>query len=198
LKYNRNKILISVQEKQDVIERELCLCGYFCIITSEKMTASEALIQYKGRDISEKLFQTDKTFLGSNSMRVHSSEAMSAKIFVEFIALIVRNRIYNLLKETMLRLEVTDKYFTVPKAIRELEKIEMVRRNNGSYRLDHAVTKKQKTILSCFGMDNEDITKTAAWISDLLKKNQSLLSEADENEGEEVDFDGEIEIDFLD
>ena len=98
----------------------------------------------------------------------------------------------------MLRLEVTDKCFTVPKAIRELEKIEMVRRNNDSYRLDHAVTKKQKTILSCFGMDNEDITKTAAWISDLLKKNQSLLSEADENEGEEVDFDGEIEIDFLD
>ena len=34
---------------------------------------------------------------------------------------------------------------TVPAALRELEKIEMVRRNNGQYRLDHAVTKKQKT-----------------------------------------------------
>ena len=98
----------------------------------------------------------------------------------------------------MLRLEVKDKYFTVPKAIRELEKIEMVCRNNGHYRLDHAVTKKRKTILSCFGMDDGDIRKTAAWISDLLKKNQSLLSETEEDEGEGVDFDGEIEIDYLD
>ena len=38
-------------------------------------------------------------------MRAHTQKAVSAKIFIEFIALIVRNRIYNLLKETMLRLE---------------------------------------------------------------------------------------------
>ena len=59
--YNKKNVLISVQEKADVIERELKLCGYFCIITSDEMTASEALIQYKGRDISEKLFSSDKT-----------------------------------------------------------------------------------------------------------------------------------------
>ena len=75
------------------------LCGYFCIITSEKMTASQALVQYKGRDISEKLFRSDKTFIGSRSERVQSSQSMSSKIFIEFIALIVRNRIYNLLKD---------------------------------------------------------------------------------------------------
>lgn len=33
---------------------------------------------------------------------------------------------------------------TVPAAIRELEKIEMVRRSGGNYKLDHAVTKKHK------------------------------------------------------
>lgn len=199
LKYDKKGILISVREKPDVIERELQLCGYFCIITSEKMTAAEALIQYKGRDISEKLFQADKTFIGSNSMRVHTSRALSAKIFVEFIALIVRNRIYNLLKETMLRLETRQTYLTIPKAVRELEKIEMVRRNNGLYRLDHAVTRKQKVILSSFGMAEEDIFKLAAEIAELLKKNKSLLPEMDEdNEGEEVDFDGENEVDFFD
>ena len=132
-------------------------------------------------------------------MRIHSDKALSAKIFIEFIALIVRNRIYNLLKETMLRMETRQTYLTVPKAIRELEKIEMVRRNSGLYRLDHAVTKKQKIILSSFGMSEEDIRKTAAEISELLKNNQSLLPKANENdEGEEVDFDGENEIDFLD
>ena len=44
-------------------------------------------------------------------------------------------------------------YLTVPAAIRELEKIEMTRQLDKVYRLDHAVTKTQKVILSAFGMD---------------------------------------------
>ena len=46
--------------------------------------------QYYGRDASEKLFRGDKSYLGDKSMRVYSDESMSAKIFVEFIALIVK------------------------------------------------------------------------------------------------------------
>lgn len=38
-------------------------------------------------------------------------------------------------------MEARQKYMTVSAAIRELEKIEMVRRNGGIYKLDHAVTK---------------------------------------------------------
>lgn len=44
-------------------------------------------------------------------------------------------------------------FMTVPAAIRELEKIEMVRLTDNRYRLDHAVTVTQKTILKAFGMD---------------------------------------------
>lgn len=202
IRYNKKGILISVGENEEAIEQQLRLCGYFCIVTSEKMTASAALIQYKGRDISEKLFRSDKTFLGSNSMRIHTSKALSAKIFVEFIALIVRNRIYNLLKETMLRLHTKSNYMNVPKAIRELEKIEMVRRNNGRYRLDHAITKKQKIILSSFGLADTDVIHSAGEISRLLADNKSLLSNIDEEdnafESEEDDFYGENEIDIYD
>ena len=102
---------------------------------------------------------------------------MSSKIFIEFVALIVRNRIYNLLKEELLKIEANPNYMTVPAAIRELEKIEMVRRSNGIYKLDHAVTKKQKVILSSFGMDETNITQIAAKISNLLKQNKSLVAE---------------------
>ena len=42
-----------------------------------------------------------------------------------------------------------------------LEKIEMVRRGNGHYRLDHAVTKKQKTLLSAFGLSDTDVKSIA-------------------------------------
>ena len=185
LHYNKKGIFVGADERSDVIERELKLCGYFCIITSENMTASQALIQYKGRDISEKLFRDDKTFIGSRSERVQSSQSISSKIFIEFVALIVRNRIYNLLKEQMVQMESRRKYMTVPAAIRELEKIEMVRRNGGSYRLDHAVTRTQKIILSSFGLDETSIGKSAEEISNLLATSQSLMDEEVPEYGEE-------------
>lgn len=187
LRFNKNGELSSYTENAEAIESRLKVCGYFCIITSETMTAAEALIHYKGRDVSEKPFSSDKSFIGSKSMRVQSAEALSAKIFIEFIALIVRNRIYNLLKETLLKMETRQNYMTVPASIRELEKIEMVRRSNGQYRLDHAVSKKQKTILSAFGMDDEDIRTLATSISNILANNQSLLidTEGDDTYGEE-------------
>jgi len=187
IRFNKKEELSSYKENAEFIEAKLKVCGYFCIITSETMTAAEALIHYKGRDVSEKLFSSDKSFIGSKSMRVQTAESLSAKIFIEFIALIVRNRIYNLLKETLLKMETRQNYMTVPASIRELEKIEMVRRNNGQYRLDHAVSKRQKTILSAFGMDDEDIRTLATQISNLLANNQSLLTEAEEDDdyGEE-------------
>lgn len=185
LHYDKKGIFLGADERTDVIERELMLCGYFCIITSEKMTASQALIQYKGRDISEKLFRSDKTFIGSKSERVQSSQSMSSKIFIEFVALIVRNRIYNLLKDQMIRMESRQKYMTVPAAIRELEKIEMVRRNNGNYKLDHAVTKTQKIILSSFGLDETDISSNADKISKQLASSQSLMNREVPDDGTE-------------
>ena len=136
------------------------------------------MIQYKGRDISEKLFQSDKTFIGSKSGRVQSSQSLSSKIFIEFVALIIRNRIYNLLKEQMIRMETKQKYMTVPAAIRELEKIEMVRRN---------VTKTQKLILNSFGLDETDIKKSAEEYGKLLNSSQSYINKEAPEDGEEED-----------
>ena len=92
-------------------------------------------------------FETDRSCADISIRKndcVGSVDSLSAKIFIEFIALIVKNWIYNLLKETLLRMETRQNYMTVPAALREREKIEMVKRTNGQYRLDHAVSKKQK------------------------------------------------------
>jgi hypothetical protein len=80
--YGKDNTFLYTWEKASVIESELALCGYFCIVPSERMSAEQALILYKGRNASEELFRPD--------------------------------------------------YMTVPEALRELEKIEMGRRNNGS------------------------------------------------------------------
>ena len=198
LHWSKDRELLSYEERKDVIREKLQLCGYFCIITSEQMTASQALIHYKGRDISEKLFSSDKSFIGSKSMRVQTAEALSAKVFIEFLALIVRNRIYNLLKETMLRLETRPNYMTVPAAIRELEKIEMVRRSNGQYKLDHAVSKRQKTILGAFGMDDGNIKRLAVEIGNLLASGEALATDDDDGTNEEEVYDGTYEVDIID
>ncbi len=169
LHYDENGVFLYPEEKTAVTEREISLCGYFVIITSERMTAKEALHLYKSRDTSEKLFAADKSFLGNNSMRVHTNEGMEGKIFTQFIALIIRNKIYTSLQESGEQLERKQNYMTVPAAIKELEKIEMTRQTDNIYRLDHAVTAKQKKILKAFGMSDGTINYQAGEISNVLK-----------------------------
>jgi len=92
LHYN-DRIFQFPEDRTDVIERENELSGYFCIITSEKMTAKDAIKLYKSRDASEKLFRGDKSYLGDKSLRIYGDSSADSKIFIEFIALIIRNRI---------------------------------------------------------------------------------------------------------
>ena len=72
-------------------------------------------------------------------------------------------------------------------AIRELEKIEMVRRNGRHYKLDHAVTKTQKLILNSFGLDETDIKKSAEEYGKLLNSSQSYINKEAPEDGEEED-----------
>ena len=59
---------------------------------------------------------------------------------------------------------------TVPAAIRELEKIEMIRFSDNRYRLDHAVSATQKAILKAFGMTAVDIRVLSKNLSDELQQ----------------------------
>jgi transposase len=155
-------------EKASVIEEELKMCGYFCIITSAEMTAKEALDLYKSRDASEKLFKADKSFLGNRSLRVYTGESLEGKMLIAFVALIIRNRMYAKLKDAEEEMPERPNYMNVPASIRELEKIEMVRQADGVYRLDHAVTATQKTILKAFGIDANYVKRKSKEISDQL------------------------------
>ena len=166
--YDQDGTFLVLKEKEDVIERELKLCGYFVIVTSKKMTAEEAITLYKGRDVSEKLFRGSKSYLGNKSLRVHSNESATAKIFIEFVATIIRSRMYTLLKAEMVNNDRKANYMTVPAAIRELEKIEMTRMGDGKYRLSHAVTATQKAILRAFRLGTEDIKNKANQINERL------------------------------
>ncbi len=180
-KNDGTKKFLYAKEKAEVIEKEIDLCGYFVIVTSKKMTAAEALFLYKSRDASEKLFRGDKSYLGNKSLRVASNESAAAKIFIEFVALIVRCKIYTQLKALMKEMAKKPNFMTVPAALKELEKIEMVRQMDNVYRLDHAVTATQKTILKAFGADENYIKARATRLGEQLKV--AAMPERDEEDG---------------
>ena len=58
---------------------------------------------------------------------------------------------------------------TVPAAVRELEKIEIVRQTDGEYYRDYAVTATQKSILKAFDLAEPNVRKQAAGINEDLK-----------------------------
>ena len=60
-------------------------------------------------------------------------------------------------------------YMSVPAAIRELDKIEMSRQLDGIYRMDHAVTATQKTILKAFGLSEDNVKYRVKEISKRLE-----------------------------
>ena len=158
------------REKQDVIDRDISLCGYFVLISSERMTAEQALELYKSRDASEKLFRGDKSYLGNKSLRVQEEESAETKILIEFVGLIIRNRIYTCLKEEIKNTDSKDNYMTVPAALKELEKIELIKSPDGQYRLSYAVSKTQKTILKAFGLNEKNIKEQAKTIGKELSE----------------------------
>ena len=172
LVYHKDGTFIAANEDKKTINEEILLCGYFVIITSEKMTAKEAIRLYKGRDVTEKLFRGDKSYLGNKSMRVYSNEAINSKLFIEFVALILRNKMYRLLKENQRVLEQKNNYMTVPASIQELDKIEMICVAGDTYKLDHAVTSTQKQILKAYDIDSNYIKKATEEITNKLRFNK--------------------------
>lgn len=60
-------------------------------------------------------------------------------------------------------------FMNVPAAVREFEKIEMVRQLDGVYRLDHVVTATQKKILKALGIGTENVKYKVAYISEELR-----------------------------
>jgi transposase len=156
LKYDDNGYLLSYSRNEKSIKESTDRLGFFVLITSEEMTACEALSLYRNRDASEKLFRALKTGLEYDTYRVHSQKSMEGKTHVMFIASIVRNRLFQVLKENRGK---DKKNFTVPAAISELEKVIAIKDKNGKYIRRYGLTAKQKKILSPFGIDDKYLNK---------------------------------------
>lgn len=62
----------------------------------------------------------------------------------------------------------------------------MIRQLDGVYRLDHAVTARQKTILSAFGLNEANVRYRANEIGKVLKEqNNTAVSQEEDEDGED-------------
>ena len=69
-------------------------------------------------------------------------------------------------------------YMTVPAALKELEKIELLKGGDNEYNLDYAITATQKAILNAFDMTSENVEKQARGISSDLARIRIEAAEA--------------------
>lgn len=156
LKYDDNGYLEKYKRNSTYIDEKLKGKGYFVIVTSEEMETTKVLDIYRGRDNIEKMFRSLKSGIDFNKARVHTESSLQSKVFITFIAMIVRNEIFEKLEELRKR---NKKDYTVPAVINELENIEVSRNNQGKYMRRYALNAKQKRMLSQFEITEKYIDK---------------------------------------
>lgn len=122
--------------------------GFFMILTTQKMEALEALQIYRNKDVVEKSFDDLKNQLDLKRLRMHSSGRMSARIFVQFIALILLSQIQKTLRERSLPERYSPKLM-----LEEMESLTRIH-YTGKYKdITSEVSKAQRLILEAFSID---------------------------------------------
>lgn len=125
---------IQVTPKDDAIQQAKKLCGYWALISNDKMTAQEALHIYRNKDLIEKGFGNIKERLNGRRLLVSSEKSLNGKLFVQFIALILISainqvmhdqRLYNQysLQQLLDRLDEVEQFLVKGKApkVREVQ-----------------------------------------------------------------------------
>lgn len=137
------------------IDQERKKCGLYILISSEKLTAQQAIDAYAKRDCVEKMFEALKSHMGMDKIGVSTEEAIHGKGLVWFVASIL----YSILFNGTEALRTNDrKHFTVPAMVDELEALKADKDiPTGKYKRRYKLTRRQTAIFECWGLKEEDI-----------------------------------------
>lgn len=124
------------------------------MITTKEMTATKDISIYRNHDTIEKLLKVLKNELDLDRFLVHFRFSVESKVFITFLANIIRNEIYIKTKELRIK---DKKAYTISSIINELNKVEAYKDSNDKFVRRYTLTKKQKTILNCFDLKEENI-----------------------------------------
>lgn len=123
------------------IARNISTSGVALILTSSPgLNAKEVLEDYRCRDVAEKVFDTLKNGIGVNRLRTANSNQINGRLFLAFIAVILRSLIENKLKQNDLLSK-----FTIDESLAILKKIKRLKLSDGSI-VDIEIPKKARII----------------------------------------------------
>ena len=134
------------------VDAKLERAGFFILLSNKPdLHCAEILKIYRDRDVIEKHFDQFKNRLDFKRMRVHWNKTMEGKMFVGFLALILRSYLLRTLKG-----DTQTKRLTFEKVLIELRKIKTVTMSDETEMLI-PLTKLQKTIFSALDIPIESL-----------------------------------------
>ena len=126
--------------------------GFFMIFTTDmRSTPEDTLYHYRAKDVIEKLFDQIKCDMDGNRIRTHNEQTTDGKVFVTFVACVIRSYLLSRLGQYL-----TNNSTSMKKVFSQLSNITIVSGFNG-LRFTKALTKKQKQILMSFSADTDII-----------------------------------------
>ena len=153
-----SKVTRNIQAIQDALDE----AGYFIVVSTKIKDACEAHAHISVRDMNEKLFVWDKSFLGAKTQRGHNDENIRGRFFVEFVASIIRCVIYNELKKRNNNRKSKLYGFSVTEVLSELKNVIAAFRPDLKYHLQYNENTCVKEILNMFGLTTDSSKATVA------------------------------------
>ena len=148
---------ISFEIDHDKIDAKLKRAGYFVFLTTDLSCKPEELLRiYRGRDAIEKNFDQLKNGLEFRRLRTHINKTTEGKIFVGFLALILRSCILS-----RIRVNAESKKITMNKVLMELKKIKIVTMSD-MQKILIPLTKMQRTILATLAIPSIDLINSVS------------------------------------
>ena len=127
--------------------------GLFMIFTTDmESTPEDTLYHYRAKDVVEKLFDQIKCDMEGNRIRTHNEQTTDGKVFVTFVACVIRTYLLSKLNQYL-----KDNSTSLKKVLSQLSNITIVSGAKG-LRFTKALSKKQKQILKPFEADSAIIT----------------------------------------
>ena len=162
-------VIDSFARNRKAIDRASSKCGYMVLVSSEPMSAKEAMLAMSRRDCVEKTFRALKSSLGMDKMGVYSEPSLHTRSLIWFVASILHALIFSKTE----KLRVKDrKRSTVPALVEQYEEITADRDlTTGTYQRRYKLTKMQRQDLAPCGVSLAMIDQA---ISDLPGNARSM------------------------
>ena len=121
--------------------------GFFGILTNVKTDSGELLEAYRRKEVVENCFDDLKNGLDMRRLRIHSSEAMDSRLFIQFLALALISRIRMVLKES-----VDLRYMTVREIMEAMETVVRITYSGRYGSTLSEIGPLQQKIINTFGL----------------------------------------------